>query len=176
MGSQGKRSQRVGQQIKKRLSELLLSGLRDPRIGFATVTEVRVTNDLGHAKVFVSVYGVETDQTQTILGLQMARGYLRKEVARVLRIRHVPELDFVLDEGLDRAVRLEQVFGAISKGESEVPVQETHEPVAVDAERSALLEAGNRIDQARAEESKREREQRRRTGRERRSGRPKRKS
>ena len=175
MGSQGKRSQRVGQQIKKRLSELLLSGLRDPRIGFATITEVRVTNDLGHAKVFVSVYGVETDQTETIIGLQMARGYLRKEVARVLRIRHVPELDFVLDDGLHRAARLEQVLGAISKGESQVSAEETHAPVAVDAERPALLEASNRIDKARAEEIKREREPRRKTGRKRRSGRPKRK-
>ena len=168
MGSQGKRSKRVGHQIKKRLSELLVSGLRDPRIGFATITEVRVSNDLGHAKVFVSVYGVESDQAETILGLQMARGYLRKEVARILRIRHVPELDFVLDEGLDRAARLAQVFGAISQGESKVPVSASYEPLAIDAERRALSEASNRIEKARSEELKREREDRGKTGRKRR--------
>ena len=112
------RADRVAHQIRDEISSLLQRGLRDPRVGFATITGVRVTTDLKAAKVFVSVYGDEDACQDTMAGLTSARGYLRTELARRLSIRHVPELTFHHDTSIEHGARMSKLLDQIS-GERE---------------------------------------------------------
>jgi ribosome-binding factor A len=89
--------------------------LKDPRIGFATVTRVRVTADLQHARVLVSVLGTEEEQKETMAGLASAMPHLRTELGRQIRLKHLPELSFELDEHAARAERVEQLLRRIEE-------------------------------------------------------------
>ncbi len=120
---------------------MLVEGLKDPRIGFATVTEVRVSGDLRGARVYVSVYGTEDQRVETLAGLEAASGFLKRELARRLRLKYTPELAFVRDDTLDRAERLEQMFDAISAGETDAPAPVVREPsVPIRTDRAELAE------------------------------------
>lgn len=92
------RTQRVAEQMKKEISEVIRLEVKDPRVGFVTVTGVEVANDLQHAKVFVSVFGEAETQQATMDALNKAVGYIRGEVGRRLRMRLTPEIVFRLDE------------------------------------------------------------------------------
>jgi ribosome-binding factor A len=98
------RSRRVAQQIQQALSELIRREVRDPRLGMITLTEVRMSNDLSHAKVYYSVLGADPQQAGEILAA--AAGMLRGPLGRVLGIRHSPELHFVQDELIESGARL----------------------------------------------------------------------
>jgi ribosome-binding factor A len=98
------RSRRVAQQIQRALSELLRREVRDPRLGMVTITEVRVSNDLSHARVYYSVLGADFKQAQTIL--DAAADLLRGPLGRALRLRHSPELRFVADELVESGARM----------------------------------------------------------------------
>ena len=100
------RPERVATLIKETLAERLARGLKDPRIGFVTITRVEVDRDLAVARVYVSVLGDEAEKTAALEGLQSARGYLRRELAGSVRLRSVPELRFVLDRGLEHFTRI----------------------------------------------------------------------
>lgn len=100
------RTERVGEEIHKVLSERLIRGLRDPLPGFVTVARVEVTSDFAQAKVWVSVIGSEADKSGAIAVLQDHRGALRYEVGKRVRLRQTPELIFVLDESGERAARV----------------------------------------------------------------------
>lgn len=100
------RMRRVDEAVREVLSDALTGGLKDPRIGFVTVTQVQTSPDLRHAKVFVSVLGDETVRSQTIEGLRSAHGYLQRRVSAQLRIKNTPQLDFFHDDTLDRVERL----------------------------------------------------------------------
>ncbi|MGD8378156.1 MAG: 30S ribosome-binding factor RbfA [Gammaproteobacteria bacterium] len=100
------RSRRVGEQIQRELSELIRREIKDPRVGMVTVMEVRVTRDLGHAKVFVSFMQPDIDVAGSVAALNHAAGFLRRELGREMKIRTVPELHFVHDESLERGARL----------------------------------------------------------------------
>lgn len=119
MAGDGKRGQRLGQLIQQEIAKLIVNDLKDPRVGFATVTEVRTAPDLALAKVFVSIYGDDTQRADTLTGLRQARGYLRRELSQRLKLRQMPELEFELDTTLDQAERLESVFRAIHDGETD---------------------------------------------------------
>ncbi len=138
--SDKKRSARVGELIKHELAELITNELKDPRVGFVTVTEVRVPGDLRSAKVFVSIYGDDEGRQSSLAGLNAAAGFLKRELGRRLQLRHVPELTFVHDESLDRADRLQALMNAIAHGETETPDTELHQAVPVDTARTALAE------------------------------------
>jgi len=98
----------MADQVRDEIAEILAQGeLRDPRIGFATVTRVEVTADLAHARILVSVLGSEEAQRNTFEGLSSAAGYLRREITRRLRLRRSPELTFVLDHGPEEALKIE---------------------------------------------------------------------
>jgi ribosome-binding factor A len=101
---------RVNTVIQHTLADALASKVKDPRVGFVTVTHVAVSADLGHAVVHVSVMGSEEDKAQGLEGLQSARGYLRTQVARAVNLRNAPELHFELDRGLEHAARIRQLL------------------------------------------------------------------
>jgi ribosome-binding factor A len=103
------RLQRV-QSLAREVMGDLVAGLKDPRIGFVTVTAVRVSADLRHARVFVSVMGDDDARRRTMLGLDSARPYLRADLGRQLRTKYSPELVFELDHGADQAERLESLL------------------------------------------------------------------
>jgi ribosome-binding factor A len=108
---------RVNETIREALGELIEKRLKDPRIGFVTVTEVRTSPDLSVAKVYVSVLGDESARKASLAGLESARGFLRRSIAKVLDARHVPELRFVLDDSLDRAMAIEETLKEIHRQE-----------------------------------------------------------
>lgn len=110
------RQQRLADELRAELSRLVLREMKDPRVGFATLTEVRLSSDLRHARVYVSVMGDEEDKEETLAALERAEGFLRGQLGRRMRLRHVPELDFVLDETLDRSERIEQLLEEADDG------------------------------------------------------------
>ena len=111
MRASGHRQERLAEQIRDEIAEILALGeLRDPRIGFTTVTRVELTSDLSHARVLVSVLGSEKIQRNTVEGLFSATGYLRREITRRLRLRRSPELNFVLDHGPEEGLKVETLL------------------------------------------------------------------
>ena len=92
--------------------------MKDPRIGFATVTRVEMTADLHHARVFVSVLGNPEEQQSTIEGLSSAAGFLRHEIGHRLALRRVPELDFILDHGAEAGEKIEMLLQQLHKDEN----------------------------------------------------------
>lgn len=116
----GRRPQRLGEQIREEISALLAGGLKDPRIGFATITGVRLTPDLRQAWVYVSVLGSPEAQQQTLEGFRAARSYIRRELAQRLNIRRIPELAFELDTSAEYGARIDALLRE-SKGEGEPP-------------------------------------------------------
>ncbi|MFW6198756.1 MAG: 30S ribosome-binding factor RbfA [Acidobacteriota bacterium] len=104
------RPERVGERLQEELAKLLLGEVRDPRLGFATVTEVRMSSDLRHARVFVSILGDEEERRESMEALRHASGFLRRAIGERVRLRHVPELHFELDETLDKSERIEELL------------------------------------------------------------------
>ncbi|NMM51199.1 30S ribosome-binding factor RbfA [Paenibacillus aquistagni] len=110
------RSGRVGEQIKKELSQLIQMELKDPRIGFLTVTGVEVTNDLSLARVYLSVLGDAEAKENSLKALDKANGFLRSELGKRMRLRHVPELNFKIDESIAYGSRIEKLLHDIHDG------------------------------------------------------------
>lgn len=104
------RPEQVGETIRQVVADALTREVRDPRVGFVTVTGVEVTGDLSYARVMVSVMGDEDEKTRALEGLQSAAGFLRTKVGRSLSTRIVPELRFELDRGLEQAARINQIL------------------------------------------------------------------
>jgi ribosome-binding factor A len=108
----GQRMRRVDEAVREVLSDALgHRDLKDPRIGFVTITDVKTSADLRHARVFVSVLGGEDERTQTLEGLRSAHGVLQRRVARELRMKRTPTLEFTYDDTTDRAMRVERLLG-----------------------------------------------------------------
>ena len=112
-----RRPEQVAGTIRQVVAEALARDIRDPRVGFVTVTGVLVTNDLSHARVTVSVPGDEAERTRALQGLQSAAGFLRSRVARALTTRIVPELHFELDRGVEHAARIDELLDGIRREE-----------------------------------------------------------
>jgi ribosome-binding factor A len=104
------RMRRVNEAVREVVSARLAEGLRDPRIGFVTVTSVDTTTDLRHARVYVSVLGSEEERAETLAGLESAHGLLQQTVATELRMKHTPTLQFVFDESIDRGMRITELL------------------------------------------------------------------
>lgn len=101
------------QKLARQVLGELIHDLKDPRVGFATVTGVRISPDLRHARVLVSVMGTEDEQKDTMAGLNSAKPYLRGEMGRQMRMKYLPELVFELDHQLDDALRVEKLLHQI---------------------------------------------------------------
>jgi ribosome-binding factor A len=122
------RATRVGEQMKKELSDIIGRKLKDPRIGFVTVTDVRVTGDLQQAKVYISVLGDEEQRQNTLKGLEKAKGFIRSEIGQRIRLRKTPEIFFEIDESIEYGNRIEQLIRQISaERESEKNEEENKE-------------------------------------------------
>lgn len=106
----GRRLERLADQIRGEVAGMIAEELRDPRIGFATVTRVELSADLHHARVLVSVLGNDVAQQETLEGLSSAAGYVRREICRRLRMRRAPELTFVLDRGPEEGMKIEALL------------------------------------------------------------------
>ncbi len=110
-----KRTQQVGHEIQRILSEVIKFEMKDPRVGFATVTDVHMTPDLLLAHVNVSVMGEEADRKETLRALERAKGFLRHRVGEELTLRQVPELKLHLDTSLDHAMRIGELLHEIDE-------------------------------------------------------------
>jgi ribosome-binding factor A len=102
---------RVNEAVREVVSARLAEGLRDPRIGFVTVTSVETSPDLRQARVYVSVLGDDEQRAETMAGLESAHGVLQQSVARELRMKHTPTLQFVFDESIGRGMRITKLLG-----------------------------------------------------------------
>ena len=102
--------------IKQEVSQMLMRGLKDPRIGFTTVTDVEVTGDLRQAKIYVSLFGSDKEKADTLQALKHARGHVRSELGKILNLRHVPEIDFDKDTSLDYSMHIESLINEIHQG------------------------------------------------------------
>jgi len=109
----GSRPERIGDQIRVELATLLTHGVKDPGIGFVTLTRVRVTADLQLARVFYTALGDEKARRETARALARALPYLRRQVAGRLRLRRAPELVFQYDETVEKQDRIEQILREI---------------------------------------------------------------
>jgi len=101
---------RVAAMVRQEIGRLLAKGIKDPRIGFVSVMDVRMSPDLRCANIYVSLLGTESEQKSSLIGLRNAAGWLRGVVGRNLRLRYAPELRFFPDETLDRVYHLEKIF------------------------------------------------------------------
>lgn len=108
--SAGERMRRVDTAVRQVVGDVVSQDLKDPRVGFVTVTDVKTSSDLRHARVYVSVLGTPAEQEASLEGLRSAHGFLQRSVARELRLRHTPELEFILDHTAERAFRLEALL------------------------------------------------------------------
>ena len=104
------RLRRVNEAVRQVLSDAITQDLKDPRIGFVTVTAVDTSPDLRHARVYVSVLGPEADRDATLQGLRSAHGFLQRRVAGELRLKHTPTLDFVYDPSVERGMRISELL------------------------------------------------------------------
>jgi ribosome-binding factor A len=115
MKGSSRRPEQVAETLRQVIADALTREVRDPRVGFVTLTGVLVTNDLSHARIMVTVPGEEADKTRALEGLQSAAGFLRSRAARSLTTRSVPELHFELDRGLEHAARINELLNDIRR-------------------------------------------------------------
>jgi len=111
------RVEKVQEFIKQEVSKIILNDLKDPRIGFVTVTQVDVTGDLRSAKIYVSLMGSDDQKAATWAGLQKALGYVRSEIGKRIRLRMTPEITFQLDESLDYSSKIQELLIKIKNEE-----------------------------------------------------------
>lgn len=112
------RAEKVQEFIKQELSTIILTELKDPRVGFVTVTKVEVTGDLRFAKAYVSVMGSDEQKASSWMALQKASGFLRSEIGKRIRLRFTPELSLHLDETLEYSTRIQELLTKIKEEEA----------------------------------------------------------
>lgn len=111
------RLERLREEIKREATDILRR-FKDPRLGFVTVTDVELSRDLEHARIYVTVMGEPAEKEQTFAVLQAAVGHVRSELARRIRMRHVPEITFIEDESIERGLRIDRLLREIAASEN----------------------------------------------------------
>ncbi len=114
------RPRRLAERIAVIVAELLERRIKDPRLGFVTVTEARITNDLREATVYYTVFGTPEEQAETAAALRSATGVIRSEVGRLLGLRHTPSIEFVADALPDSARHIEDLVAAARQADEEL--------------------------------------------------------
>ncbi|MDY6825789.1 MAG: 30S ribosome-binding factor RbfA [Bacillota bacterium] len=118
------RMRRVAEQIKKDVSQIISSQLKDPRVaGITSVTEVELSKDLRYASIYVSIFGNETEREEMLQTLIRATGYIRSEIGRLIRLRYTPEINFYLDNSMEYGAHIDRVIKSLKEEESK-----TNEP------------------------------------------------
>ena len=116
-----RRQIQVADEIRRQIGELLLKQIKDPRVGFVSVTDVHVSPDLRHAHVNVSVYGSEEERKATMAALQHGTGFFRHEIGNNLQLRYTPELTFHLDDSLERGDRILRLLDQVRAEQNDTP-------------------------------------------------------
>lgn len=111
-----KRANRISEEVKKVVSELISNGLKDPRVGkMVTVTSVEVTRDLSYANIYISVLGDKAEKDEALKGLSSAKGFIRKEIGSRIDLRYVPEPIFHLDESIERGIYMSKLIKEVKE-------------------------------------------------------------
>jgi ribosome-binding factor A len=111
------RMRRIDEAVRAVLSEAIAKDLKDPRVGFVTVTSVKTSPDLRHARVYVSVLGDEPEREGSLEGLRSAHGYLQGVIARQLTLKHTPALTFEYDGSIDHGMRISELLDTTARPE-----------------------------------------------------------
>ena len=109
------RLSRLAETIKKEISAIIQQELKDPRVGFASITAVDVSGDLRYAKVYISVLGDATQKKDTLTTLKRAQGFIRTELSRRVKLRYTPELQFELDDSINHATKVMKLLREVNK-------------------------------------------------------------
>ena len=107
---EGKRSERVADLVRKEISEMLVRTIKDPRIGFVTITRVTVTDDCRSARIYYSVVGSPDEREQSLEGLNSAKGYIRRELGHRMKLKYTPEIVFQFDPSIEYAVHMGELI------------------------------------------------------------------
>jgi ribosome-binding factor A len=111
-----KRSDRVGDLVKEEIASMIQRGeIKDPRIGFVTITKVGMSRDLKHARVFFSMMGTEEEREKSGTGLNSASGFIRRALAKRLKLKHIPTIVFEFDESIEYSSHIEKVIKDLKK-------------------------------------------------------------
>jgi len=113
---EGRRSEKVADLIQKEISLMLVKSVKDPRIGFVTITKVTVSDDCRVAKVYFSVAGTPAERERSVKGLDSAKGFVRKELGRRIRLRYTPEIIFQFDPSVEYAIHMEELIQSLHRG------------------------------------------------------------
>lgn len=113
------RVRKVELQVKDEVSKIIITKLKDPRVGFVTVTAVEMTADLKSAQIFISVMGTQSQKTETISSLNDASKYIRAEMNQRIKLRYSPSITFRLDDTIDRAIRIGRILEDLDRDKSE---------------------------------------------------------
>lgn len=116
-----RRAERVAETIKEEVSLVIQREVKDPRIGFLTVTAVELSDDLRYAKIFVSVYGSQKERMKSLKGLQSATRFIRREVGQRVKLRYIPEIVFKWDESVEKGAHIEQLLRQVGLDDNKVP-------------------------------------------------------
>ena len=119
-----RRTERLAEELREEVAQMITAELKDPRIGFVTVTRVSLGPDLRQARVFVGVLGTEKQRQASLAGLKQASGFMRRALGQRLRLRHTPELLFQYDEGLEASDRVARLLDEIHHAGTESPADE----------------------------------------------------
>ncbi|TCL55861.1 ribosome-binding factor A [Hydrogenispora ethanolica] len=111
------RAERISELIKEEFGSILRKDLKDPRIGFVSVTAVEVSNDYSHVKIFVSILGDETSKRSAMEGLESAKGFIRTELGKRIRLRHTPEVHIIADDSIERGSRIIELIEELKRSE-----------------------------------------------------------
>jgi ribosome-binding factor A len=109
------RSDRLAEELKNEISTIIAQEVRDPRVGFATITEVKVSPDRRYARVYLSVLGEPEERRETLAALDSAGSFIRRRIGARLQLRYTPQLTFTYDESVERGERLTQLFDDLKK-------------------------------------------------------------
>ena len=113
-----KRINRISEEVKRTISDIVQNELKDPRIpSITSISHVEVTNDLSYANVYVSVLGNDFDRDEAIEGLNSAKGFIKKELSKKIKLRAMPELIFIKDESIEKALELDKLIDEVNHGD-----------------------------------------------------------
>lgn len=113
------RANKVAEEIKKEITQMLRDEIKDPRIGFITVTGVEVTPDIRYAKVFISVYGNDETRVQSLEALEKGKGFVRSELGKRMSLRYTPEISFKFDSSIEYGAKIMKLLAEVKQTENE---------------------------------------------------------
>lgn len=108
------RSRRVAEQMRVEIAQIIREEIKDPRVGFVSITSVEVTRDLRHAKVFISVFGDDREQEAAMQGLHAAAGFVRREIGKRIKLRLTPEIHFCADPSIRHGAEISRILHGLT--------------------------------------------------------------